>query len=285
MCHANEVPLCFERKSGERYHRRNCGIVFIDNAIPVNHYPVNALSEKRQRAGFIWDYRSNKLRSIARSHTRWILNHLENRPLPCQPRALSVGCAYAHDLYELHRSGWQVLGVDRDASFRERARRQYGIEVRTNFFEDLETDFQFDLVIMASVLPYLSGVTRVMDRLSSLVRPGGWLFITKRNIDHCEIADVLSYPMNIHARQYFTTKGLTEFARARQFEPLFCESFMVRHPFMTRILPKVQNKRLRKVFESLANLQHITLNALGNDCYRPSEENSNTQVRFLAQRR
>ncbi|QLA20630.1 class I SAM-dependent methyltransferase [Desulfolutivibrio sulfoxidireducens] len=284
LCGARDVPLCFERESGERYHQCGCGMVFLANGTPECHYPVDALSEKMRRCGFFWDYRGNKLRSIAQSHMRWVLSRLRGQELSHPPRALSVGCAYGHDLYELKKAGWRVLGVDHDASFAERARRQHGIEVKTAFFEALDLGEDFDLVILASVLPYLTDIRASLRRLEQLTRPGGCVFITTRDIDHCDVAEVLSYPMNVHARQYFTTAGLAALSQAHGFSPVACESFAVRHPFFTRILPRLREGRPKRLARGLANLQHAAANALGLDCYRPAQGGHANQVRFLARK-
>ncbi len=285
ICAAGKAPVRYRRAGGETYHQcGDCGLVFIANGSPENPYPVNALSSEARRGGFCSDFRSNKLWNYAKGHVEWILGYLGHFPLPDRPSALSVGCAYGHDLAELARRGWDVLGVDHDESFAERARNQHGIEIRTGFFERLELKGQWDLVLLASVLPYLSDIDAVMSRVRSLTRPGGFVFITVRNVDWNDLDEILGYPMNVHARQYFPASALRRLCSAYGFNPVALDAFTLRLPLAARLAGKLPKGRLKAWAEAAGNAQFLAWNALGRDCFVPSTVRTGAQVRFLARR-
>ncbi|WP_285906082.1 methyltransferase domain-containing protein [Pseudodesulfovibrio pelocollis] len=285
VCRTAGAPVYHERSTGEVFHRcRECGLLFIDNSTPDNPYPVEALSVESQETGFASDYRSNKLWNYARSHVRWIISYLERLGVPASPRALSVGCAFGHDLRELGDLGWQVLGVDHDKGFAVRAKNQHGVEVRTGFFESVEVHGQWDLVVLASVLPYLSGLDKVMRKVKSLVKPGGYMFITVREIDWCEPAQVLEYSMNRHARQYFPSSSLERLCKEYGFDPVVLDRFAMRLPWSTRLANANKLPILAKPLQAIANVHFRIWNALGGDAFRPAQANRAQQLRLLARR-
>lgn len=285
VCETPGAPERFRRDGGGTYYQcGECGLVFIANNTPENPYPVNALSQKQWSSGFLGDFRSNKLWNYSISHVAWITSYLEHFSLPRPPRALSIGCAYAHDLRELSRRGWEVLGVDHDAGFAKRARNQHGIEVRSDFFERADVSGEWDLVILASVLPYMYDLNAVMERVRKLVRPGGFMFITVRNIDWHDVTEILAYPMNVHARQYFPADSLKGLAHRYDFSPVALDCFNFRQPLAARLAGKLSPGSAKNLATKAANLQYLAWNAMGRDSFTPVPACRGKQVRFLARR-
>jgi SAM-dependent methyltransferase len=100
--------------------------------------------------------------------------------LPADAAVLDVGCARGHFLERLRReTGRSALsGIDLSPQMTEWGRDHFGLDLRTAHVEhaDLEPG-RFDLVTMWDVLEHLPFPRRTLERLLSLVRPGGWVVI------------------------------------------------------------------------------------------------------------
>lgn len=134
---------------------------------------------------------------------------LEVTSLPVDARALDLGCAVGRSSFELARYCVEVIGVDYSARFVEAAesvrsvgelpylradegelctplvaRRPRGVDAgRVRFTQGnamalpLELG-SFDVVLMANLIDRLSAPLLCLERLRSLVRPGGQLVVT-----------------------------------------------------------------------------------------------------------
>lgn len=128
--------------------------------------------------------------------------------LPKEPRALDLGCAVGRSTFELARIGCYVTGIDYSHAFIEAAsriletgalpyayqieggiwreavaRRPDGIDLKRVRFEvgdasNLRYDLgTFDIVHMANLIDRLADPAACLDRMKSLVNPGGQLVV------------------------------------------------------------------------------------------------------------
>ncbi len=94
--------------------------------------------------------------------------------------ALDVGCGTGEFLHTMRGAGWLTLGLEPDAGARTYASREYGLTVREPgaLFSLDET---FDVVTLWHVLEHVHRLHDYLDKLRSLVRPGGTLVIAVPN--------------------------------------------------------------------------------------------------------
>lgn len=128
---------------------------------------------------------------------------------PVGPRALDLGCAVGASTFELSRSCGSVIGIDYSKSFTDAANRMRtaGMESYLKILEGDVTEpavarlpdgvnpdrvsfecgdaqelreglADFDVVFAGNLLCRLQAPTRLINRLPSLVRPGGQLLLT-----------------------------------------------------------------------------------------------------------
>lgn len=134
---------------------------------------------------------------------------LDTPALPGRARALDLGCAVGRSTFELARHCAEVIGIDASARFIDvatRLQRQGSFayafveegaltrpatamvppeidRTRVRFEEGDATDLRrdlglFDVVLMANLIDRLANPGRCLERLPSLLKPGGQLIIT-----------------------------------------------------------------------------------------------------------
>jgi 2-polyprenyl-3-methyl-5-hydroxy-6-metoxy-1,4-benzoquinol methylase len=97
---------------------------------------------------------------------------------------LEVGCGAGFFLKAAERDGWRVSGLEVMQAGVEFARRQLGLEVRSAAVEDADLPADsYDIIAMFDVIEHLSDPHCTLERIRTLLRPGGWLIITTPNFE------------------------------------------------------------------------------------------------------
>jgi len=190
----NECPVCSQNTNNIFYTNKNgcnyfaceaCGYIFIDEHTPTTNYPKNALRRKYKFFQYFRDYRSNRNWLWAMSDALWISKYINPKNIN-NPQALSVGCAYAHDLFNLRKLGWGVTGIDFDNDFALRAKRQHNIDVIIDSFEEHNFKSKFDLVMFIGVVPYIDDIKETIKKTYDGLNSGGYIMINSRSIDYSQ---------------------------------------------------------------------------------------------------
>jgi 2-polyprenyl-3-methyl-5-hydroxy-6-metoxy-1,4-benzoquinol methylase len=99
-------------------------------------------------------------------------------------RVLDVGCAGGHLADELRGAGWDVVGLELDAS----AARARGLTVAEGSVDDpavrAELPRELDAVVCADVLEHLPQPQETLAFLVTLLRPGGRAVVSLPNAAH-----------------------------------------------------------------------------------------------------
>jgi len=239
VCGEKDNNIFYTNKNSTSYFMcDNCGYIFIDgNALQIS-YPKNALKNKSKYFENFRDYRSNKNWIWAISDALWISKYV-NPEKYNNPQALSVGCAYAHDLNELRKVGWNVTGLDHDIDFAERAKRQHNIDVITDSFEKHDFESELNLVMFVGVIPYIHEIQEAIKKTYDILGNDGYLMINSRSVDFSQGKGVLSYPTNVYARQYFSEKSMRIFLSKLGFEVVSIDSFKLKNTIMDKVPHKI----------------------------------------------
>jgi 2-polyprenyl-3-methyl-5-hydroxy-6-metoxy-1,4-benzoquinol methylase len=96
-------------------------------------------------------------------------------------RLIDVGIGTGLLLHLAEQGGFRALGVEISPGAAERARAEFGVEVRVADFEQLELDEPADAITMADVLEHTHDPRRFLTRAARLLRPGGALFVAVPN--------------------------------------------------------------------------------------------------------
>lgn len=96
-------------------------------------------------------------------------------------RVLDVGCSAGFLIEFLRDSGWQVQGIEPSGEAVTHARHELQLPVHHGSLESFSTDQTYDAIHCAQVLEHVVDVETFVQRLASLLRPGGVLWLEVPN--------------------------------------------------------------------------------------------------------
>ena len=136
---------------------------------------------------------------------------------------LDLGCWVGFLMAEARDRGWRTLGIEPSAFASGRAREQLGLEViQGDLMEADVPKGEWDAVVLGDVLEHVTQPADALDRVRSLLRPGGVVYIALPDAGS-RVARALGprwwsvLPTHVH---YFTRHSLATLLRRREFEPL-----------------------------------------------------------------
>jgi SAM-dependent methyltransferase len=93
---------------------------------------------------------------------------------PDPPRLLDLGCWVGFLLAEARERGWEGVGVEPSAFASAYARERLGLDVRRAALLDADLPAgAFDAAVLGDVIEHLPRPGEALDRLATLLRPGG----------------------------------------------------------------------------------------------------------------
>lgn len=139
-------------------------------------------------------------------------------------RLLDLGCWVGFLLSEAEPRGWEAVGVEPSAFASSYAREHLGLDVRTGALFTTELpDSHFDVVLLGDVLEHLTHAGDALERIASLLRPGGALMVIVPDAGS-RVARLLGakwwsvIPTHVH---YFTRASIATMLERHGYEPMY----------------------------------------------------------------
>lgn len=163
-------------------------------------------------------------------------------------RLLDIGCAWGGYLWRMQELGWQVYGIELNATAARYAREDLGLaNVRSGSFAELDfPDGTFDVVHMSMVLEHLYDPAEALRRINKLLRSDGQFILSVPDISGFEAklfkdkCYTLQVPQHL---SHFSPETVTRFLRQAGFA-----------------VEEILHQRARKDFlQSAAYLENKTL--------------------------
>ena len=143
-------------------------------------------------------------------------------------RLLDVGCSIGTFSNVAKKRGWEVYGVDINKSSAHYCKKNFGLEVKTGYFDevDLPEDF-FDVVLMNDFLEHVPSPTKALNKAHILVKKKGLIYIVTPKIN--SIMAKLSKSRWLHLKPdehlyYFSSKTILRLLKKTGFEVVSLKS-------------------------------------------------------------
>jgi SAM-dependent methyltransferase len=153
---------------------KSCGFVYADN-IPLqtefnDYYAAMSRYEFTHNDGIVSKSYMN--------HTRGIVDFLALHVSNKKARILDIGCSTGGLLSLLKERGYSnLIGMDPSPSCVRTIQQRYGIEAIASTISTMQSKEYFDVIILSAVLEHLVDLNSSVQKVASLLRPDGLLFI------------------------------------------------------------------------------------------------------------
>ena len=128
------------------------------------------------------------------SPQRWALQNRTIAKFKAGGRLLDLGCSAGAFLSTMKSDAWQLNGIEISAHEAQRAEVRTGAKVFVgDIFDAPFEDKSFDVITCFDVLEHLYEPKRVIDKVSSWLKPGGIYYVAVPNIDSWESRFFKSY--------------------------------------------------------------------------------------------
>lgn len=178
LCGGSDLRLFYTLGNDQQFHYfrcRSCGLA---------NYDLSGGTEQGQYTKIVVDPRDD---TNSRNHDNDAAVRFLRKHVPVPGRLLDVGCGNGRLLWMAKQAGWQVKGLELSAEMARYAASVVGCEVVGDDFlavdpppEDRES---FDVVSLRHVLEHLPDPLLAMEKISGLLRPGGYLLVEIPNIE------------------------------------------------------------------------------------------------------
>jgi SAM-dependent methyltransferase len=109
-------------------------------------------------------------------NTKEVLSFLQPLLPPAPANILEFGCGKGHVAKQLESLGYNVTAFDPSEKSIEQAKKN-GVNATVQDLLTYETDTKFDVVIGVLVLHHIPEITKALEKIKSILKPGGLLLI------------------------------------------------------------------------------------------------------------
>jgi len=160
---------------------------------------------------------------------------------------LDVGCGTGEFLSTLGRAGWQVTGLERDATASSWARKTLGLTVYTGDLGALPADARgYDVITLWHVLEHLYDPIAAVHRLAMLLKNDGFLLIALPNVNGIDAGaygeNWIAYDTPRHLN-HFSAKTLEQLCSRANLEVLARRQLPFDAPFNTLMSEQFSARR------------------------------------------
>lgn len=134
-------------------------------------------------------------------------------PDSTQKTALDVGFGLGADLFQLHKLGFAVEGIEFDEGAINFVRTELDIStVHRTTIDNVQGSY--DVIILHDLVEHPLEPLALLQRATTLLRPGGLLSIWTPNVSHVtQEKEPIAFRVDLEHMQYFTYASIAELAR------------------------------------------------------------------------
>ncbi len=199
---------------------RGCGLAYVD-PIPTQDELARFYAQRYRQ-----EYKqavTPRIKHIYRAG-RVAIDRFRNVALLASPgtRVLECGAGGGEFSYLLTSRGYRLTGIEPNDGYREYAKSEYGVDLRSGTLDDASfAEGEFDLITIFHVLEHLRDPRDGLARLARWLRPNGHLYVEVPNA-----LTSVSSPANLYHRAhlyYFAAQPLMALAAAAGLTPVMVD--------------------------------------------------------------
>ena len=153
-----------------------------------NYYKSeNYISHNDESGGLI-----NSVYRTVRNYTLGSKQRLIKKLNRGEGKLLDVGCGTGSFLENCNKNGWQITGVEADATVRALTQEKLKIKIHSDLSE-VPSDSSFDIITLWHVLEHIPNLNEAVKQLSMLLAPSGTLLIAVPNSNSYDAAYFREY--------------------------------------------------------------------------------------------
>ncbi len=157
-----------------------------------------------------------------------------------------IGCGFGHFLLTGKQLGYEVTGVEMSSANVGFIKNEFSIKVEENDFLKVSEAQPYDIMTLWDVLEHIDSADRIMEKVSRMLRPGGYVFIQVPQIDSF-FATLLKdnwWAMGLDHVNYFSKKTIKQLLANHGMEIVTIKSSLeLKNLFLYVILPKLRHKK------------------------------------------
>ena len=228
-----------------------CDVVFVD-PLPIEKTLLQAYAEMQDP-----HYIDERGRTKASER---VLRPLEKR-LGKKGKLLDVGCFYGVLLSDAKSFGWEVEGVEPSRWARQKAKEQFGLDIRYASLKEAAFPAEsFDAVTAIDVFEHFLHPQEELQEINRILKKGGLLYLST--------PDVGSVAARLFHRRwwgyrpehlfYFSRRSLNSFLVSSGFEPVW-EGFYWRSFTVSELLRRLEgiSPWLARLFSSFGKVSSV----------------------------
>jgi 2-polyprenyl-3-methyl-5-hydroxy-6-metoxy-1,4-benzoquinol methylase len=213
----------------------NCSLRFtqdVPDEASIGRYYQSSdyISHSNTSKGFI-----NKLYQTVRNYTLNQKAGLITRETVKRGRLLDLGAGIGAFLNTMKQKGWETDGIEPDDGARQQAKALFNIDLQETSRLDQLPDSSFDAITLWHVLEHVHQLHPYVQKLSSLLKPSGKIFIAVPNYQSLDGSIYKTYwaaydvPRHLY---HFTPKSIDILARKHGLKliakkPMWFDSFYI----------------------------------------------------------
>ncbi len=175
ICGAEDPPFFYMENGYDYYKCFRCSLLFL-YPLPTaenlhDHYQEYLPLDPQLVAD--WGY---EMEPVISSSAQF-LNDQFDRP----GRLLDIGCGYGFFIDAMHKSGWQVEGIELSKPAAEIARSKKCGTIHSRAVEEMGDMAAFDVITMFYVIEHVADPIAILQAIRKLLKPNGMLVLRYPN--------------------------------------------------------------------------------------------------------
>lgn len=215
LCSSSGAPFCVRPDNLTVRNCETCGLYFISPApSPAQLDSFYAHYNERHRR--LNDTSAEAVAAIRNAEPLADLRMAEIASLfpdRTQKTALDVGFGLGSDLFQLHKLGFAVEGIEFDEDALTFVRTQLGISTVHKATID-EVQGSYDVIILHDLVEHPLDPLALLQRATDVIRPGGILSIWTPNVSHVtQENEPIAFRVDLEHMQYYTYSSIAALAQ------------------------------------------------------------------------